>query len=114
VGAVESLRHPDETERRRRETAEGRAHLEARFALLGLEYVPSQANFVYVHLPGDNPAGEFLRHAVIIRPFRDGWVRVTVGTGDENERFLDVLPQVLAQEGGHPGASPPEFLQPDG
>lgn len=96
IAAVESLRHPDETSRRASENAEGRAHIESHLASLGLEYLPSEANFVYFRMSGyPDPAVEFLRHAVIIRPVDGEWVRVTVGSPEENERFLEALRAVL-------------------
>lgn len=116
IAAVESLRHPDETKRRASENAEGRAHIESHLASLGLDYLPSQANFVYFRMPGfPDPAAEFLRHAVIIRPFDGEWVRVTVGSSEENDRFLEVLRAVL--DGGpesEPDASSGAALPPDG
>ena len=36
-------------------------------------------------------AAAFIRHGVIVRPFGDGWIRVSVGTPDENDRFLAAL-----------------------
>lgn len=115
LAAVESLRHADETARRARENAEQRAHLESHLASLGLEYAPSQANFVYFRMAGfSDPASEFLRHAVIIRPFGGEWVRVTVGSSEENERFLGALRAVL-RAGGHPVPDHPaaEVVPPD-
>jgi histidinol-phosphate aminotransferase len=93
VGALESLSAQDEIAERVRSNASERARLEQAFADRGIEYVPSQANFVYLRLGSstERTADAFIRHGVILRPFGDGWVRVSVGTPDENDRFLAAL-----------------------
>lgn len=91
--ALESLRHPDEIAKRIADNADGRAFLEAGLAEFGIEFVPSQANFVYFRTDAGTEAvtAAFLRHAIILRPFADSWVRVSVGTPEENRRFLDAM-----------------------
>ena len=70
------------------------------FQHLGLEYVPSSANFVLVRV-GDGAAvfQGLQAQGVIVRPmggYRLGeWIRVTVGTPAENQRFLAALTKVL-------------------
>lgn len=93
VAAVEALAHPDEVETRRRENAAGRELISAALRAAGIEHTSSEANFVFFRLGSDAgaTAEAFLRAGVIIRPFGDGWVRVSVGTPDENGRFLDAL-----------------------
>jgi histidinol-phosphate aminotransferase len=68
---------------------------------LGLEYVPTQANFLLVRMPrpGQEVYQEMLRRGVIIRAmdaygFPD-YIRVNMGLPAENERFLQALQQVL-------------------
>jgi histidinol-phosphate aminotransferase len=93
VGAVASLSAADEIAHRVSENRRERSRLEGVFADLGLEYVPSQANFVYLRLGAstEETSAAFLRHGVILRPFGDGWVRVSVGSPAENDRFLAAL-----------------------
>jgi histidinol-phosphate aminotransferase len=74
-------------------TREGLRRLEAGFAALGLEYVPSKANFVLVKVGDGASVFETLqRRGVIIRPLKSydlpEWIRVTSGTPEQNERFL--------------------------
>jgi histidinol-phosphate aminotransferase len=38
------------------------------------------------------------RLGVVTRPFPGEGIRVTISTPDENDRFLDTLEQVLAQQ----------------
>ena len=81
-------------------TDEGRAYLEQCFADLGLEYVPSYANFVLVKVgDGDAVFQAMLRKGVIVRAMRGyklpEWVRISVGTMPQNQRCIEVLKSVL-------------------
>lgn len=93
AAAIEALCHPDEVRCRHQANAQGRSVLEAGLSELGVEFVPSQANFVYFRVGVSTEATNeaFVRHGIILRPFGDGWVRVSVGTDDENRRFLDAM-----------------------
>jgi histidinol-phosphate aminotransferase len=82
--------------------ADGLRQLETGFKEQGLNYIPSVGNFISVDV--GRPAGPvyeaLLREAVIVRPVANygmpNHLRVTVGTGEENERFLTALQKVLA------------------
>ena len=69
---------------------------------MGVEYVPSLANFVMMRV-GDGAAvnQSLLRQGVIVRPMAmyglPEWLRVTVGLPEENLRMLDALRTALAQ-----------------
>jgi histidinol-phosphate aminotransferase len=83
-----------------RETRKGLRRLEGAFADLGLEFVPSQANFVLVKVGDGAAVFEALqRLGVIVRPLKiyelPEWIRVTCGTAEQNERFLTELAKVL-------------------
>jgi len=78
------------------ETRKGLRRLEAGFGELGLEFVPSQANFVLVRVGDGARVFDVLqRRGVIVRPLKTyglaEWVRVTVGTAEQNERLLREL-----------------------
>jgi histidinol-phosphate aminotransferase len=82
------------------ETRKGLRRLEVGFRKLGLEYVPSQANFVLLRVgDGERVFVALQARGVIVRPVRSyglpEWIRVTVGTPDQNERFLRELPLAL-------------------
>ena len=83
-----------------RETRKGLRRLEAGFADLGLEFVPSQANFVLVKVgDGAKVFDALQRRGVIVRPLKTyelpEWIRVTAGTAEQNERFLKELAEVI-------------------
>lgn len=98
AAALASLGQPEEVARRAAENASGRHHLVGVMEERGLESAETQTNFVYFKMPSDDSRAlsrEFTARGVIIRPMSGGWMRVTVGTQDENRRFVEVLDEVL-------------------
>jgi histidinol-phosphate aminotransferase len=84
-----------------RETRNGLNRLQAGFANLGLEFVPSQANFVLVRVgDGARVFDALQRRGVIVRPLKlydlPEWIRITVGTAAENERLLEELAKAVS------------------
>ncbi|MBK3867546.1 histidinol-phosphate transaminase [Pseudomonas stutzeri] len=81
----------------------GMAQLEAGFRQLGLEWIPSRGNFIAVDFARDAaPINQALLQAgVIVRPVAGygmpTFLRVSIGTEQENARLLDVLKQVLGK-----------------
>jgi len=81
----------------------GMLQLETGFRQLGLEWIPSRGNFIAVDFARDAaPINQaLLREGVIVRPVAGygmpTFLRISIGTEQENARFLDVLHQVLAQ-----------------
>jgi histidinol-phosphate aminotransferase len=79
---------------------------------MGIRHIPSVANFVLVELGGDSQpvAQELLKLGVIVRPmgwmgFRQG-IRVTVGTAQENDKFLRALAKVRVPAGANTSNKP--------
>ena len=102
AGALAGLLDDEHQERTRQINREGRAFLESSFAALGLEYVPSHANFVLVKVgDGNKVFKDMLARGVIVRAMAGyklpEWVRISVGTMDQNRRCLDVLREVLGK-----------------
>ncbi len=69
----------------------------------GLDYVPTEANFIFVNIKTDCREffNEMLKKGVIIRTgdifgFPE-FIRVTIGTREENKRFLQALDEVLGR-----------------
>jgi histidinol-phosphate aminotransferase len=70
------------------------------FTERGLEFVPSFANFLLVKVgDGDQVFRDMLKQGVIVRAMSSyklaAWVRISVGTGPQNARCLEVLDSVL-------------------
>ena len=98
VAAVAALKDQEFIEKSRIANKTGMAQLENGFKSLGLNFVPSRANFVLVDVQAD-PAQTFnalLQEGVIVRPVGIAHhLRVSIGTELENEKFLASLAKVL-------------------
>ena len=100
--ALASLRELDRLDERATANAAGLATLGDAFRDLGLEVVPSVANFICVVLDRDAEAvyDALLDEGVIVRPLKPfgmaNALRVTVGTPAENERAVEAFRAVLA------------------
>ncbi|WP_312329129.1 histidinol-phosphate transaminase [Acinetobacter sp.] len=101
VAAVAALKDEDFIARSREVNKAGMAQLEAGFKALGLNYVPSRANFILVDVQAD-PSATFnglLKQGVIVRPVGiSNHIRVSIGTEAENAKFLSALAKVLGLE----------------
>ncbi len=96
AGALAGLLDEEHQKATRDLTKEGREYLQRCFASLGLKYVPSQSNFVLVKVGnGKWLFQELQKRGVIIRAMDSyglpEWIRVTVGTMEENTRFIREL-----------------------
>jgi len=96
AGALAGLSDEAHMLRTREITHEGRDFLESEFSAMGLEFVPSAANFVLVNVgDGDKVFQALLRQGIIVRAMRSykmpAWIRVSVGTMDQNKRFVAAL-----------------------
>ncbi len=100
AGALAGLRDEDHQNHTRELNKEGRTFLQDTFASMGLEYVPSEANFVLVRVgDGDALFKAMMAQGVIVRAMSGyklpDWIRVSVGTMDQNRRFVEVLESCL-------------------
>jgi len=101
AAALAALDDAGHVEATRKVNREGMAYLKRECDRLGLQWVPSWANFLLVQVgSGAQTYERLLRQGVIVRPmgfygFPDH-VRVTVGTQTENERFVVALERALA------------------
>jgi histidinol-phosphate aminotransferase len=97
LAALDDTAHVRKT---RQNNARGRALLESGFAKMGLEFVPSSANFVLVRVGRGQEVFEKLqREGIIVRPMGGyrlpEWVRISVGTPAENRRCLATLKKIM-------------------
>ena len=95
TAVLASLEPQAESELRDRveEVIRERSRVSAELEERGWPVTPSQANFVW--LPVEEQAGPLFQQlesmGVVTRPFENEGLRVTVGTPDENDRFLDAI-----------------------
>jgi histidinol-phosphate aminotransferase len=80
---------------------EGKEYLYNNLQRLGIAYVPTVANFILIDVGRDGLSvfKEMLKYGVIVRDMRQyglkNFIRVTIGTKQENERFIKVLKKIL-------------------
>lgn len=80
---------------------EGKDYLYDELKEMGLSYVPSVANFILLDTGKDGVAvfKEMLKFGVIVRDMQQyglrNYIRVSIGTKRENERFIRVLKKVI-------------------
>ncbi len=80
---------------------EGKIYLYACLDRMGIAYLPSVANFILIDTGKDCSVvfREMLKFGVIVRDMKQyglkDFIRVTIGTKKENERFIKVLKKVL-------------------
>ncbi|MHB9004572.1 MAG: histidinol-phosphate transaminase [Coriobacteriia bacterium] len=101
IGAFYSLADEQEVERRKRENQEQKTYLYRSFDRLGVEYVPSEANFVYIKT--EKPVEVFealLEEGVIVRGFGNAQaLRVGVGTAHETKLTISAFEAVVEKLG---------------
>lgn len=99
-----ALRHVDEMDARVKQIVAERERLVEALWALRVETVPSGANFVLFRVAGRDGHDIWRRlvtRSVLVRdcsrwPRLAGWLRVTIGTPDEDDRFLAALGEVLS------------------
>ena len=101
AGALAALDDVAHTQRTRENNAAGLKYYAEAFINLGLEFVPSAANFVLVKVGDGQKIFEAMqREGVIVRPmggYQLGeWIRISIGTPPENERCRKALQLALA------------------
>ena len=111
-GAAAGILDEEHITRTREITHSGRAYLQSAFLAMGLEHIPSHANFVLVRVgDGDRVFQALLKKGIIVRAMRSyklpEWIRVSVGTMPQNEAFVAALGELLRGGIVAPGALVP-------
>lgn len=99
IAAEAALEDTDHLKKVIRENRMGKAYLYGEFEKLGFEYIPTQANFILVKTgEGERIFKELLKKGVIVRYLGPGlkdYIRVSIGTEEENKVFIEQLKAVL-------------------
>lgn len=77
----------------------GKRYLYEELEVMNFEYVPTEANFIYIILKEENAFSlyeKLLRQGVIVRPIGEQEIRVTIGLPGENKRFIEALKSVIS------------------
>lgn len=101
VAALAALDDTEHVRKSRQVNSAGKKYLYGELDRLGLEYVPSEANFILFDT-GNSCQGVFknlLKQGVIVRACDSygypTFIRVTIGTPEQNQRFIKSLEKVL-------------------
>jgi histidinol-phosphate aminotransferase len=103
AAAVAALDDMEFVARSYAENLQGMKRLEDGARTLGLEYIPSYGNFITIRVgKAAEVYKKLLKRGVIVRPVGGGYglpehLRVTIGTAEENERFLNALTASLKE-----------------
>ena len=98
--ALAALEDQEHVRRTVENNAAGMRFYEQAFRDMGLEWIPSQGNFILVKVgQGKKVFNDMLAKGVIVRA-QDGyglpeWIRISIGTPAENARCVEVLKEVL-------------------
>jgi len=109
IAALAALEDDEHVARTKQCNREGMAYLREQCTRLGLEYVPSWANFLLIRVGNGKRVYEaLLREGVIVRPMNvygfPEHVRVTIGTAEENTRFVGAIEHILRAGGASAAA----------
>ena len=101
AGAIAALEDVEFLDQSYQLNANGMQQIVAGLDALGLQHLPSHANFVTFRVADAAAVNQkLLKQGVIIRPLAGyamhDWLRVTIGTAAENARFLQALQTALA------------------
>jgi histidinol-phosphate aminotransferase len=105
AGALAGLEDQEWVQLAKQVNTEGRDYWYRELSSMGLDFAPTQANFLFINLrtSGAEVAQRLMQNGVIVRPGHffgyPEYIRVTMGTKEQNERFIHVLRQVLAEPG---------------
>jgi histidinol-phosphate aminotransferase len=103
AAAVAALDDMEFVARSYAENLQGMRQLEDGAKALALDYIPSHGNFITIRVgKAADVYKRLLRRGVIVRPVGGGYglpehLRVTIGTAQENERFLNALAASLKE-----------------
>jgi histidinol-phosphate aminotransferase len=101
IAARAALQDVEHLRRSREMVASGKSFLYGHFDRLGLKYVPTQANFIFVDIGVDSRSAfrSLITEGVIVRTGDifgyPNYIRVTIGTSEQNLRFVQALQKVL-------------------
>ena len=103
AGGLAALDDEAHVQKTRQNNAEGLKVFQDALREMGVEYMPSSANFILLRVgEGRRVAAEMQALGVIVRPVDNyglpEWVRISIGTPRENHRCLKGLKKILSKK----------------
>ncbi|GBD96212.1 MAG TPA: histidinol-phosphate transaminase [Nitrospirae bacterium] len=99
--ALAALDDEKHLERSKKINERGKKYLYKEFRSLNINYVPTEANFIYITFKNDAAAqlyNDLLKEGVIARPMGPRAMRVTIGLPGENKKLIEALRKILNRE----------------
>lgn len=95
--ALAALRDTEHVANSRKTNDTGREYLYKELSTLGIAYVPTEANFIYMPIEDSVAINNgLMKKGIIIRPMGPKAIRVTIGLPEENRRFIQALKEVIS------------------
>lgn len=101
LASLDDLRH---LKRSVATVLKGKKYMYRKFDDMGLSYIHSETNFILVDVrrEGREVFERLLRYGIIVRDMKayklDNYIRVTIGTQKENNKFIEALKRVMSGE----------------
>lgn len=97
IAAVEALKDDEFVNNCYNMNKEGKKYLYSEFDKMNLEYAPSETNHIFVNVDkvAEEVFIELQKRGMVIRPIIGTFIRVTIGTKEQNEKFIYLLNEVL-------------------
>lgn len=97
IGAIAALSDEEFLNKSYDLNLEGKNYIYSEFDKLGFAYAPSETNHIFVDIKqnGRDVFVEMQKRGVIIRPMPGNFIRVSIGTMEENKLFIQKLKEVL-------------------
>ncbi|MBI3398904.1 MAG: histidinol-phosphate transaminase [Deltaproteobacteria bacterium] len=100
IAAMAALGDDEHLKKSQKNNREGLSYLFKELGTMGLECVPTQANFFLIKAgKGKEVYDALLRQGVIVRPMASyglgEYIRITVGLPEENKRFVEALKKTV-------------------
>ncbi|SCZ05733.1 histidinol-phosphate transaminase [Alkaliphilus peptidifermentans] len=98
MAAIAALEDQDFLKESYRVNKEGKEYLYKAFDDMGIWYAPSETNHIFLDAKKDcqEVFTELQKRGMIIRPMYKTYIRVSIGTMDQNKKFIELLKEVLA------------------
>ncbi len=96
--ALAALEDKGHIAKAKRINEKGKKFLYRKLKSMGIEYVQTEANFIYIILKDDIASqlyGDLLKQGVIVRPMGPREIRVTIGLPGENKRLIEALNNLI-------------------
>jgi histidinol-phosphate aminotransferase len=98
IAALHALQDEDHIKASCEINEQGKKYLYGELSSLGMQYVPTEANFIYMPVEdAQSLYNALLKQGVIVRPMGPGAVRVTIGLPEENQRFIEALKKMKSR-----------------